>query len=258
MLRSGSGSFSISPRFQETLVILLASGELPGTGEHGGGTVDGHDPPGPAGGLAVLGSLRRSQCRRRRAVAAHDPRARPRRPASSRDQLAAIARVGTGMGVEVLTPHPPHLLDTGVVGAGRRRVAGARRNRRRAAATRDCRRWPAGPAGSRRRSPSRSSAHQAGVLEQAQVARHPGLRQAEDAGQFRDVEAVQAERPQQPQPRRVAEDAESGRDLIDIYKSICDDMTIDRPAQRRSATKRRCAPQRAGRVGERGPAASKP
>ena len=60
-------------------------------------------------------------------------------------------------------------------------------------------------------------ADQPGVLEQAEVARHAGLRQAEDAGQLGDVEAIPRQHPQQAEPRLVAEQAEEGGRLFHIY-----------------------------------------
>ena len=62
-----------------------------------------------------------------------------------------------------------------------------------------------------------------GLLEETQVARDAGLREAENAGQFLDVEAVLVEHAQQAEARLVAKQpVESGR-AFHIYKSICSD-----------------------------------
>ena len=58
---------------------------------------------------------------------------------------------------------------------------------------------------------------QPGVLEQAEVARHARLRQPEDAGQFRDVQPLAAQQPQQPQPHLVAEQPEHRGRRMHIY-----------------------------------------
>ena len=42
---------------------------------------------------------------------------RPGRPASSRDELAGVARVGPGVSVEVFLPEPQHFLEPRLVGA---------------------------------------------------------------------------------------------------------------------------------------------
>ena len=50
------------------------------------------------------------------------------------------------------------------------------------------------------------------------MARHPGLRQAEDAGQLGDVEPIARQHAQQPQPRLVAEQAKERGGVFHIYK----------------------------------------
>ena len=60
-------------------------------------------------------------------------------------------------------------------------------------------------------------ADQTGVFQQAEVARDAGLREAEDAGQLGDVEAVARQHAQQPEPRFVAQQAEERGRLFHIY-----------------------------------------
>ena len=50
------------------------------------------------------------------------------------------------------------------------------------------------------------------------MARDPGLREAEDAGELGDVEPVAREHPQQAKPRLVAQQAKERGGLFHIYK----------------------------------------
>jgi hypothetical protein len=61
---------------------------------------------------------------------------------------------------------------------------------------------------------------QAGVLEQAQVARDAGLGEAEDGGELGDVEALAGQHPEEPEPDGFSQQAVDGGGLIHIYKSI--------------------------------------
>ena len=71
--------------------------------------------------------------------------------------------------------------------------------------------------GQRRRGPEVGEAalallaDQPRVLQQAEVPRHAGLRDAEDRGQLRDVQPLGMQHPQEPQPDVVAEKAEQRR-----------------------------------------------
>ena len=159
----------------------------------------------------------------RRQQVAEGPR--PGGPAAAGHELAPIPRVGAGMRVEVLAAETADFLDAGIVGAG---LGGAGRSgefrveqlpQRVVAA--------AGPGQAVVGVDAVALlVDQAGVLEQPEVARHARLGQAEDAGELRHVEAVEAQRPQQPQPRRVAQHPETRRDRFDIHESIFDDMTF--------------------------------
>ena len=71
-------------------------------------------------------------------------------------------------------------------------------------------------------------ADQPGVLQQAEMPRDARLRQAEDAGQLGDVQALAREHPQQAQPRLVAEQPVERRRLLHIYKSTCIDVRMQR------------------------------
>ena len=64
------------------------------------------------------------------------------------------------------------------------------------------------------------------VLEEAQVARHARLGQAQDGGQLRHVQLLERQQPQQTQARLVAEQAEEARVQIHIYKSTSNDVTL--------------------------------
>jgi hypothetical protein len=60
-------------------------------------------------------------------------------------------------------------------------------------------------------------AHEAGVLEQAEVARNARLRDPEDRGELADVQALTAEQSQQPEPDVVAEQTVEGSGIAHIY-----------------------------------------
>jgi hypothetical protein len=61
---------------------------------------------------------------------------------------------------------------------------------------------------------------EARVLEQSEVARHARLRDAEDAGQFGDVEALLRQRTQQTQPRRVRKKPEERGGVLHVSLNI--------------------------------------
>jgi hypothetical protein len=66
-------------------------------------------------------------------------------------------------------------------------------------------------------------ADQPGVLQQPEVPRHAGLRDPEDAGQLADVQPLEAQQPQEPQPGLVPQQAVE-RGGIHIHESICMDV----------------------------------
>jgi hypothetical protein len=65
---------------------------------------------------------------------------------------------------------------------------------------------------------------EAGVFEQPEMAGHAGLCQAEDTGQFRDVEAILREHAEEAQPRFVAEEAKERGGIFHIHKSTLVDV----------------------------------
>src|SRR5689334_13854895 len=126
------------------------------------------------------------------------------------------------MRVEVLLPQPQHFLQACLIGADRRVARGSGKLPRQQLAER---------AVERRRAVVAEAAvallgDQARILEQAEVPRHAGLREAQDAGQLGDVEALAREHPQQPQPRLVAEQPVQRRGFFHIYKSTFDDSIL--------------------------------
>ena len=60
---------------------------------------------------------------------------------------------------------------------------------------------------------------EAGLLEEAEVPRDAGLREAENAGQLLDVEAVAGEDPQEAEPRVVAQETMERGGLFHIHQS---------------------------------------
>ncbi len=144
---------------------------------------------------------------------------RPCGPAPARHQLPTVARVGAGMLVEILSTHPQHLLQSRIVGSQPGGVVGGRELR-----------LQQGPQGTRvavadgRRQPVVAEravtllADQPGFLQQSEMPGDAGLRQAENAGQLGDVEAIPRQDAQQAEPRLVAQQAEERRGLLHIYK----------------------------------------
>ncbi len=123
------------------------------------------------------------------------------------------------MRFEILLAKPQHFLEPRLIRLDRRIVSGAlelrpqRGGERRAVALVE----------QPRRQPVVAEAaialfrDEAGVLQETEVSGHAGLREAEDAGQLRDVQALGREDAQQAQARFVAQQAvERGR-LFHIY-----------------------------------------
>ncbi len=147
-------------------------------------------------------------------------RARPGRPAPARHQLAAVARVGAGVLIEVLAAQPQHFLQPRFVGPDRGGRWRAPANC--ASSSGHSGPWPLSWTAGRQPVVGEGAvaflADQPGVLEQAEMARDPGLREAEDAGQLGDVEAVAREHAEQAQPGLVAEQAKERGGVFHIYK----------------------------------------
>ena len=118
-----------------------------------------------------------------------------------------------------LAPHPPHLLEPRVVRAARGAAAGGaevllQERPQRAEAVRAI-------------ADGRGDAviaepglaffdDEAGIFQQAQVPRHAGLGEPQDAGQLGHVEPLAVEEPQEAQPRLVAEQPEQPGGLYHI------------------------------------------
>ena len=116
------------------------------------------------------------------------------------------ARVRSGVGVEVFFPQPQDFLQTRFVGAHARFVPRPlellpEHRRERGVA----RRVERGRETVVAETTVALFGDQARVFEQAQVARDARLREAQDAGQLRDVQPVAGEDAQEAQPRLVAE-----------------------------------------------------
>ena len=144
-------------------------------------------------------------------------RARPRRPAPARDELAAPR--GIRVLLEVFFPEPAHLFQSRVIGApGGSRACGGER----VVQHRPQRAEPVLAALKRRRhAKERERAvaplfDEAGVFQEPEMAGHAGLGEADDARELGDVEPFGAQQPQDAQPSLVAEDAEDGWD-VHIY-----------------------------------------
>src|SRR5439155_18488670 len=73
-----------------------------------------------------------------------------------------------------------------------------------------------------------------GVLEQAEMAGDARLREPEDAGELRHVQALARERPKQPQPGLVAEQPIQRGRLPHIYESTFIDSKMQARFQRSS------------------------
>ena len=140
---------------------------------------------------------------------------------------AAQLRPGTSWpasvpcGVEVLAAVPQHLLEPRVVGPGGGGGAGLVELRlqvgpepRQAAADGGGVEAVVGEAA------RGLLGDQARVLEEAEVARDAGLRQAEHGGELGDVQALAGEHPEEPEPDGLPEQAVERGGLIHIYKSI--------------------------------------
>ena len=202
-----------------------ALGELPGPGQHRRRAIDAHHPARPARRLDREIALAAADVDHveRRQQQAQGPR--PRRPAAPGHELTAVAGVGPGVYVEVLAAQPPHFLNPGVVGPnvgnglGARELGGEELPQGRVVAL-----------GTGQPVVDVDAvaflAHQAGVFQQAEVARDARLRQAEDPRQLRHVEAVDRQRPEEAQAGRVAEHAEQGRGLEHIDVSMNNDTTL--------------------------------
>ncbi len=133
------------------------------------------------------------------------------------------------MRLEVLLPQPPHLRQPGIVGAP---GLGPRGLGELGLQERGERTGPVVAGGKRRGRPEVGEAalalldDQAGVLEQAEVAGHAGLGDAEDPRQLADVQPLGREQPQNPQPGVVAEQPEQAGGLCHIYKSTLIDADV--------------------------------
>ena len=146
-------------------------------------------------------------------------RTRPGGPAAAGDELTLVG-VRARVRLEILFPQPPDLGQAGIVGApdvGARGLGElrAQEGRQRARAV------LAGEQRGRRRevgeSPFTLFDDQPGILEQAEVPRHAGLRDAEDPRQLADVEPFGAQNAQNPQPGVVAEQLEEAGGRWHIY-----------------------------------------
>jgi len=196
----------------------LTRGERFGAVEHAGGAVHGHHAPRPARGFdrqITLAAAEVGDVKRRKQ---QTERARPGRPAAARHQLPSITRIGAHM-LEILAAQPQHFLQARFVGLHRRRPGSLGE-------------LPLehGPQGTLAVIPNAGRQpveavrtvplfdHQPGLFQQAQVPRDPGLRQAENAGQLLDVEAVLLEDAQQPKPGLIAEQAIEGGRVFHIYQ----------------------------------------
>ena len=220
-LRSSSGSFSMSPRFQVMLRDLAPLGERLARASTAGRAIDGDHRARPARGLERSGSLRRSRCRRRRAAAAGGRAPATTPPSCGPGTSWRPSRVS---GPACASKFSRRSRSTSWMRASSARAAAVPPARANSASSsgHSGSSPPAGPgAGGSRSRCRRAPRDQAGVLEQPEVPRHARLGQPEDAGELDDVEAVERQRPQQPQPRRVAQQPEERRDRFHIHKSIC-------------------------------------
>ena len=164
-------------------------------------------------------------------------RARPRGPAAAGDELTLVG-VRARVRVEVFLPQPPYLRQPGIVGtpdfgAGGLGELGVQEGRQRPRAV------LAGDERRRGREIGEPALalfdDQPGILEQAQVPRHAGLRDPENPRQLADVEPLGAQDAQNPQPGVVAEQLEQAGGLCHIYKSTS--MDVDCPTAGRSGVR---------------------
>ena len=142
----------------------------------------------------------------------------PGGPAAAGHELAGVGAVG----VEVLAALAQHLLRAARRRRGRRRTRPASANCACRCAQRPARR-PSDGGGVEAvvgEAAGGLLGDQAGVLEQAEVARDAGLGEAEHGGELGDVEALPGQHPQQAEPDVFAEQPVERGGLIHIYKSI--------------------------------------
>ena len=146
----------------------------------------------------------------------------PGRPAPAGNQLP-LTRIRPAVLLEVLFTDPAHFLEPGVVRATVRRSGGLIElslQQRPEWAEPVLGLMQAGGKPIPAVDPFPLLHDQAGFLEQAEVSRHAGLRQAENASELRDVQPLGRKQPQQAQPGVVTQEAEQGRAGQHIYKSI--------------------------------------
>ena len=181
-----------------------APAERAGAGEDRFRSIDADHRRGPARGLDreipfAAAEVRDAQRRQQQAQ-----RARPGGPAASRHQLPAVAAVDR-VPLEVLLAEPQHLLQPGPIRLHGRVVRGPvelipeRGPQRVQPVLRGVRQPVIGESG------VFLFDDEPGLLQQLEVPRHARLREAEDAGQLRDIEPFLPEHPQQPEPGLVAE-----------------------------------------------------
>ncbi len=192
--------------FPDDVRDAAPAGKPSGAVEHDRRSIDGNHPRCPARRFdrqiaftaPEVGDLERRQ--------QQTERARPRRPAPAGHELTGVARIGAAVGVEVLLAQPQHFLQPRLVRAddriGRRVLELSLEHRPQrvvAIGAQGGRKGVVGEAG------VLLLDNQAGIFQQAEMARHAGLREAEDAGQLRDVQPLARQHPQQPEPGLVAE-----------------------------------------------------
>ena len=196
--------------------------------EHGRRLVDGHDVPAQTGWLRSSDSLRRSRGPRRPSAAAGGRALAPTRPSSGpgttwRSLVAgAVLRRSSPCGAGAPLPAAQRLR---VPPPSRRRLElRGEQAGQRAAPVRPVSQLVGQPVIAEAAVPLLDDDPR--VLEQAQMARHARLGQAQDGGQLRHVQLLERQQPQQPQPRLVAEQPKEARIQIHIYKSTSNDMSL--------------------------------
>ena len=213
--------------------------------EHDVRPIDGDRRATPSARLRSSDSLRRSRGRRPRAAAAAG-RARATRPPSSGPARAAAHRACRRRRACRSSPCAAAALPAA---APRRRGPRGRRPPARTAPRAPPRaRCVRRPSCERRRQAVVGEAgvllldDQAGVLQQAEMARHARLRQAEDAGELGDVQPLAPQHPQQPQARLVAEQPVEAGGRSHINKSTFIDSIF--PTRGDSGDSLDCMPTR--------------
>ena len=143
--------------------------------------------------------------------------ARPGRPAAAGHELAGIGAVR----LEVLAALPQHLLQPRIVGAGGGGGRGlVELGLQVGPEAREAAVGGGGVEAVVREAAGRLLGDQPRLLQEAQVARDPGLGQAEDGGELGHVEALAGQHPEEAEADVFPQQPVERGGLIHIYKSI--------------------------------------